>query len=270
MGFCGVNILVSLLLFGTTRGEYYHDTQEWENYVAASTSDLSRLFNLEKDLIASMDKFVYENTDKPSAKEDVTIARDALDQLKVSSWKHADSLTYVSHPVNAYSLVKRTATLWSNLLEDAGDDLDEVIEDIVIKFPMVDDFEYGAAVGLVNLELYYDGNNGSSSFFDLLSDGIIRDPKSGRDFHAHHNLTHEDFLVIADAARRVWRFDKYVEWRQAAYDRLAKGGGSTDLELKKVKKLVREAEEFHDKVSAVLACIWNNIWIGFLIGIDYN
>ena len=63
----------------------------------------------------------------------------------------------------------------------------------------VDDYNYGACVGLVNIELYY---SQSGSTFAELAKGRVKNPINGKVYQARHGLTSQDFLSIADAA---WR-----------------------------------------------------------------
>jgi hypothetical protein len=59
-------------------------------------------------------------------------------------------------------------------------------------------------------QLYY-----NLSFADL-ADGLLVDPLTGQTYRSLHKLTSEDFLNVAGTARHVLRFDKTVEWTEAA------------------------------------------------------
>ena len=59
-------------------------------------------------------------------------------------------------------------------------------------------------------QLYYDLN------FTDMANGLLVFPPTGQRFQSLHKLTSEDFLIIAGTARHVLRFDKMVEWTEAA------------------------------------------------------
>ncbi len=244
--------LIMLILSVFARNSLCDDSggNQWEQYVAASTNDLKRLFDIEKEFLSEVDRFVYESKGSPSqqVQKDVEAVTEAFTALNVSQWRQEDSLEYVSHPINAFHLIKRTSLLWPKILEEASDDLDDVTEDYLIKFPMIDDLEYGASVGLVNLEMYY-GSNGND-FYSLV-DGLVTDTQTGETYRSKHKLTIEDMIMISNAAQRVWHLEKYVEWREAAVQVAIKNQES-DLTVKKLKKLVQEAQDLHDNVSVFI------------------
>jgi hypothetical protein len=49
-----------------------------------------------------------------------------------------------------------------------------------------------------------------------LAKGLLIYPKTGEKFQSLHKLTSEDFILIAGTARYVHRYDKMVEWMNAA------------------------------------------------------
>ena len=131
---------------------------------------------------------------------------DVLDSINVSDWRQAHPLEYVSHPVNAFHLMKRTTVVWPALAEQCtSPSLEAAFEEDLNLLPNYDDFRYGACVGLLNIELYY---SQSGMTFLELTEGRVRDPATGTVYQANHQLTSDDCLLIADAAKRVWRFDK--------------------------------------------------------------
>ena len=67
------------------------------------------------------------------------------------------------------------------------------------QFPEKDDYEYGACVGLVNIELYY---SQSGTTFHEMAKGRVKNPLSNEIHEARHGLTSKDFLQIAESARR--------------------------------------------------------------------
>ena len=87
------------------------------------------------------------------------------------------------------------------------------VEDILDQFPELDDFEYGAAFGLVSVQNYY-----SLNYADM-TEGKLIYPKTGKVYKSLHQLSPEDCQFIASAARRVLRFDKMVAWNRVALKR---------------------------------------------------
>jgi hypothetical protein len=60
------------------------------------------------------------------------------------------------------------------------------------------------------LQLYY-----NLSYTDLAAGALVY-PMTGETFRSLHKLTSEDFLHVAGVAKYVLRFDKMVEWTEAA------------------------------------------------------
>jgi hypothetical protein len=216
--------------------------------VAASTNDLQRLFSLESELLDNLDKWMYkvqsgEVKITSLVKEDVNRIEDTYRTHKVSSWRDDDPLSYVYHPINAFHLIKRTTTLWPQLFEDCSLSLEDATEEELTRFPALDDLHYGASVGLVNIELYY---KDSGNTFISLAKGIVMDPATNIAYQARHNLTHSDMLMVAEAARRVWRLDKHVEWTEAALEVAKIYEELSDMEVRKLKTKLQMAKDRHD------------------------
>ena len=70
---------------------------------------------------------------------------------------------------------------------------------VELKSFKTDDYEYGGCVGLINIELYY--SQSGTTFFELAK-GRLRNPLNGDLYQAKHGLTSQDFLQIAQSARR--------------------------------------------------------------------
>ena len=68
-----------------------------------------------------------------------------------------DTLGYVGHPINAFHLMKRTTVRWPELFDDDANeisgDLFNAIEDVIEQFPYKSDFDYGAAFGLLSIQV---------------------------------------------------------------------------------------------------------------------
>ena len=178
---------------------------EWEKYFAASTNDLSRLFDKEGQLINAISEWTYMiKTNKiphtESIKEDLKLVKTVFELFKPDEWRFDDPLEYASHPINAFHLLKRTSKLWPEMYENiTSESLENLFEEHIAHFPEEDDYKYGACVGMVNIELYY---SLSGTTFLEIAKGRVRNPSNGKIYQARHTLTSNDFILIADAA---WR-----------------------------------------------------------------
>lgn len=221
------------------------DATEWENYVAASTNDLQRLFKIESNFIDNLDKWLFkvkqdEFKSTSYLKNDVKLVENAFEDLNVYDWRNENE-DYVYHPINAFNLLKRTASYWPCLLENVtSPTIDDFIEENMTQFPLLDDFLYGGCVGLVNIELYYD-----LTVLDLAR-GKVTDPSTGKIHQAKHRLTSDDCLLVANAAKKVWRFDKYILWIEGAIEVAEKLEGKSSMEIRKLSRVLTEAKEAHD------------------------
>ena len=73
----------------------------------------------------------------------------------------AEGSESVTHPLNAFALMKRTAKLWPEAAvalkgTAEGRKLAGVVKPYLQKFPVFSDFEYGAHVGLAAVQNYND------------------------------------------------------------------------------------------------------------------
>ncbi len=195
-----LNISFFILIISATVLRFNY-ASEWEKFVAASTNDLGRLADEEIKMIDKINTWMYQlETGKTlmrsEEKHDWSLMNQTLHSLNVEKWKFIDSKDYVSHPINAFHLLKRTTTIWPNLYENITSlSLENLLEDHIAMFPDADDFNYGACVGLINIEAYY-----NIGFLEM-AQGIVRDPEGGQ-YQAIHRLTSEDCLLIANAAKR--------------------------------------------------------------------
>ena len=119
----------------------------------------------------------------------------------------------------------------SNTLPDLpifSPSLDDHTEEIVTKFPLLEDFHRGTCIGLINIELYY---SQSGTTFLSLAKGQIHDINSGEIYQAKHTLSSDDCVLISRAAEKIWRLDKYVEWLEGAIEVAEKLEGSINIIL---------------------------------------
>ena len=130
----------------------------WENHVAASTSDLKKLFELEVAMIADLQNWQHQvkrgqiREGKNELSKDLKLVEEAFERLKISEWHLDDPMVYVLHPVNAFNLLKRTTSFWPRIFENTSSmALEEEVESKLSTFPDLDDFHYGGCVGLINI-----------------------------------------------------------------------------------------------------------------------
>ena len=98
-------MISTILIFASTPIIFCKKTADLEKYVAASTEDLSRVFQLEKDLWNQI-KVYREDV---ATKSDQDVIKKFLLETKLLSVIHdEDNLIHVSHPFNAYHCLKRT------------------------------------------------------------------------------------------------------------------------------------------------------------------
>ena len=55
-------------------------------------------------------------------------------------------------------------------------------------------------------------------------------------------------MLISKAARKVWRFDKYVEWIEGAIEVAKELEGNNPMTIRRLNRLLKEAMEEHDDV----------------------
>ena len=127
--------------------------QDLEKYVAASTEDLARVFEMEKE----MWKIVKEYQKKDATKKDELIIQNFINETRFEQICDEVSLKHVAHPMNAFQALKRTTKTWEEtLLKLEKQSKLKKAKQILRRFPERIDFEEGAAFGLMTLQLYYD------------------------------------------------------------------------------------------------------------------
>ena len=141
-----------LLLSARTCGAKKRAGQDLEKYFAASTEDTATLFQLEKDL---WELILSYNQSLATAEDRQRISKFLL-ETNIDQIIHEDSLTHVSHPLQAYHCLKRTTSQWHQCLERLSQQNKlKKAKQILRKFPEKEDFEEGGAFGLMTLQHYY-------------------------------------------------------------------------------------------------------------------
>ena len=166
-------------------------------HLSSSTEDLKLLFDIEKRLVHHL------------MTNNVSDVGDYVSQFKhLSDLQSIDSEAYVSHPVNAFSLMKRTSKFWEKIRSRLGDD--DIFRGGIgmgqVTLPSEKDFLNGAALGIINVQYFH------NLTIDKVVNGTVTNLASGQQFKANHRLNYHDALVVAQAAKTEHRYNCYVEW----------------------------------------------------------
>ena len=146
------NVMVLALLL-TGQGSCKRSTQQdLEKYVAASTEDIARVFQLEKDLWSHLKEY----QEGSASNKDVDVINKFLTDTKFTDIVEDDSLLHVSNPFYAYHCLKRTTRLWEKMvLKLSKQNKLKKVKQLLRRFPEEEDFQEGAAFGLLTIQLYY-------------------------------------------------------------------------------------------------------------------
>ena len=126
--------------------------QDLEKYVAASTEDLARLFQLEKDMWLHLK--TYQS--KEASESEKEVIDKFLTDTKFLDIVDDDSLGHVSDPFQAFHCLKRTAVLWEKLISNLSKQSKlKKVKQFLRRFPERDDFEEGGAFGLMTIQHHY-------------------------------------------------------------------------------------------------------------------
>ena len=126
--------------------------QDLEKYVAASTEDIARLFQLEKEMWSHLR--AYQSKD--ASDDDSEVIDQFLTDTKFSDIVEDNSLDHVSDPFQAYHCLKRTAISWEKLITKLSKQNKlKKVKQFLRRFPERDDFEEGGAFGLMTIQHYY-------------------------------------------------------------------------------------------------------------------
>uniref|UniRef100_A0A8C9Q7Z1 Prolyl 4-hydroxylase subunit alpha-1 n=1 Tax=Spermophilus dauricus TaxID=99837 RepID=A0A8C9Q7Z1_SPEDA len=145
------------------------------------------LIHTEKDLVTSLKDYIKAEEDKL---EQIKKWAEKLDQLTSTATKDPEG--FVGHPVNAFKLMKRLNTEWSELenliLKDMSDGF---ISNLTIQrqyFPNDED-QVGAAKALLRLQDTYNLDT------DTISKGNLPDPEHQR---ANGNLKYFEYIMAKE------------------------------------------------------------------------
>uniref|UniRef100_A0A673U430 Prolyl 4-hydroxylase subunit alpha-1 n=1 Tax=Suricata suricatta TaxID=37032 RepID=A0A673U430_SURSU len=152
-----------------------------------SIGQMTDLIHTEKDLVTSLKDYIKAEEDKL---EQIKKWAEKLDRLTSTATKDPEG--FVGHPVNAFKLVKRLNTEWSELenlvLKDMSDGF---ISNLTIQrqyFPNDED-QVGAAKALLRLQDTYNLDT------DTISKGNLPDPEHQR---ANGNLKYFEYIMAKE------------------------------------------------------------------------
>uniref|UniRef100_A0AC11E1Z7 Prolyl 4-hydroxylase subunit alpha 1 n=1 Tax=Ovis aries TaxID=9940 RepID=A0AC11E1Z7_SHEEP len=152
-----------------------------------SIGQMTDLIHTEKDLVTSLKDYIKAEEDKL---EQIKKWAEKLDRLTSTATKDPEG--FVGHPVNAFKLMKRLNTEWSELenlvLKDMSDGF---ISNLTIQrqyFPNDED-QVGAAKALLRLQDTYNLDT------DTISKGDLPDPEHQR---ANGNLKYFEYIMAKE------------------------------------------------------------------------
>ncbi|XP_036379964.1 prolyl 4-hydroxylase subunit alpha-2 isoform X2 [Megalops cyprinoides] len=186
--------------------------------VFTSIGQMTDLIYTEKELVQSLKEYIQAEEAKLAAVKSWANKLDTLTQISTS-----DPEGYLAHPVNAYKLMKRLNTEWSELeslvLQDSSD---VFIANMSVHRPYFPDEEdeKGAAKALMRLQDTYKLDSESFSKGRLPADDSVRVPAGVR-YNAH--LTVDDCYDMGKTAYNEGDHYHSVLWMQQALRQLDAG-----------------------------------------------
>ena len=145
-----------------------------------------------------------------------------------------ETCSYVFHPINAFHLLHRIIK-WIPKLSKVIPSLD-----FQFSLPSSQDANVGAANGIADLQEHYNTNP-----IDFIH-GKVQDYETGSIYYSNSNLTSQETLVIATAAKMAGYLDSYVSWCKAALQ-VSKLEKRDPKYLSNIKKLIQKAKSAHDE-----------------------
>ena len=127
-------------------------SQDLEKYVAASTEDLARLFQLEKEIWQHLK--AYQSRD--ASGDDREMINKFLIETNFLEIVNDDNLGHVSDPFQAFHCLKRATMFWEKLISNLSKQSKlKKVKQFLRRFPERDDFKEGGAFGLMAIQHYY-------------------------------------------------------------------------------------------------------------------
>ena len=218
--------------------------EERSSHLASSIEDLSVLFLREAEAFNLVDRAIKEVENIQEAaklkKKLATLLSHKPDTA--SNMTQNEVILFVSHPINSYHLLQRSAQLWpkyiqitkkffSSLPKKVSKRLTNIPKQLsMVQFATETDFTDGAINGLFNLQNYYELQS------DDIAEGNIleRDRQSGRGVQ----ISSEQCVFIAEQAGRMKQLHLAVDWLETALQR----AGGDNKQVGRISKLLRKAK----------------------------
>ena len=229
--------------------------EERLSHLASSIEDLSVLFLDEAEAFKLVERSIKE---VENIKEAVKLKK-KLDTLlshkpeSASNMTLSEAVSFISHPINSYHLLQRSAYLWpkyiqitkkffSSLPKKISKRLTNIPKQLSkIQFATETDFTDGAINGLFNLQNYYELRS------EDVAEGKILE--SDRESERRTEISSEQCVVIAEQAGRRRQLHLAVDWLLTALQRAgAHSNSNTDnhQHVARIRKLLKKAKETHD------------------------
>ncbi|XP_059097158.1 prolyl 4-hydroxylase subunit alpha-2-like isoform X2 [Tigriopus californicus] len=243
-------------LVSTEYSERIAETPERDLFT--SNEALANLFKQEEQMRHSIEAYV--------ARLDRQIH--AMDQL-INNHEHnsteseEDAAEYVSNPINAYVLLKRTGIEWpklrDGLFSESFINQTKEIEELIEHVPKVSDLE-GATNGIFLLQETYDLD---MKEFAL---GRIRDPQTGEMIEGQKQLSAFDLELLGKLSFNRGFYDRATEWIDAAIW-MAKRSNASEQIIQNFQGMLRTMQNKHDVVLEKKGPR-NRSWRTFLVPFD--
>ena len=219
--------------------------EERSSHLASSIEDLSVLFMNEAEAFNLVERSIKEVED---IKEAVKLKKKletllSHKPLTASNNSQTDVISFISHPINSYHLLQRSAQLWpkyilmtkkffSSLPKKVSKRLTNIPKQLSkIQFATETDFTDGAINGLFNLQNYYELRS------DDIAEGNILE--SDRQSDRRVQISSEQCVFIAEQAGRLKQLHLAVDWLQTA---LQRAGGDNQQLVARINKLLKKAK----------------------------
>ena len=220
--------------------------EERSSHLASSIEDLSVLFMNEAEAFNLVERSIKEVED---IKEAVKLKKKletllSHKPLTASNMSQTDVISFISHPINSYHLLQRSAQLWpkyilmtkkffSSLPKKVSKRLTNIPKHLSkIQFATETDFTDGAINGLFNLQNYYELQS------DDIAEGNILESDRERGSDPRVEISSDECVFIAEQAGRRKQLHLAVGWLQTALQR----AGGDSKHVARINKLLKKAK----------------------------
>ena len=173
------------------------------NNTSSSIADLRILLQRELDLLKTL--LLY------FSKDDVNTMLEE-DGYNIAMIEETDVL----NPIDSYNLIKRTSRTWMKVKDELleKESIDEVNSDVIkdrlSRFPSWENNRIASALGLLNIQLYYELDPAE------MMEGILRDILRQKTYQAATRLRPEDLKLIASVAKSENNLRSQITWLRAS------------------------------------------------------